>query len=755
MTRVLLSSLLYLLVAVTVFAQAPPAPTNLTAEQINIGNTTPTVKLMWQSGAGNWGFRVYRSVNDTSHFQSLGTVNMTTFYDHMVAVGTRYFYFVKAVSGNLMSERSNVVDILISAPPPPTPPPTPTDLTATLLPGGPNTWGVAVKLNWSAPRGQWDFRVYRSPNDTSHFMSAGSKRDTFLVDHGVVPGIRYFYYVKSVAGNLQSGRSNVVDILVVAPPRPRGVIQGTVIDDSTSAPIRGVHMQFFRLAGPTLNCPPPVFTDSLGHYVALLDTGSYIVRANAMCSHNTQCYRSEYYDNCPQPSCATVIAVTESSSSTANFGLSRPTPPNYAYVSGTVMDSLNNPVRYARVSLIRTVQEMNYLASLGFVPGTGEEELDLDGVGHTRGVVWNGWSDSLGHYRARVISDHKYLALASKAGYLPQYFDHKPTVETADTIFVAHDTTGIDFNLLVRAVPNNSVSGRVVDSSNVGVPSRIVLLPVRNIHPSVHGIRYGHTDSLGNYTLAGIEAGHYFVLAMPFSNYAAAFYKANGCGIIRIQDADTVDVTGNVTGIDVCVNPVHHNGLTLIRGTVWSIDNSIIAGVRIVALDTQGEVASIGITDARGMYELNAVAPGLVTIIADCQGFSATEVTLMVNANVYNLDNVNVTMSPSSPTSIGDVGVVPEKFALDQNYPNPFNPDTKISYSLSAPSVVTLAVFNILGQEVATLVNGNSAAGTFQVVWNGKDNLGRAVSSGVYMYKLHATAGSTEFLQTRKMLLLK
>jgi flagellar hook assembly protein FlgD len=68
---------------------------------------------------------------------------------------------------------------------------------------------------------------------------------------------------------------------------------------------------------------------------------------------------------------------------------------------------------------------------------------------------------------------------------------------------------------------------------------------------------------------------------------------------------------------------------------------------------------------------------------------------------------------------------------------------------------VTLTVFNILGQEVATLVNGNSAAGTFQAVWNGKDNLGRAVSSGVYMNKLHATAGSTEFLQTRKMLLLK
>jgi hypothetical protein len=757
MTRVLFVSLLCLLVTVGVFAQTPPSPTNLTAEQINVGTTTPTVKLMWQSSPGNWGFRVYRSAIDTSHFQSIGTVNTTMFYDHMVVVGTRYYYYVKAVNGNLTSGPSNVVDILISAPPPPTPPPTPTDLTAALMAGGPNAWDVAVKLNWRAPRGQWDFRIYRSPNDTSHFMSAGSTRDTFFVDHSVVPGTRYFYYVKSVAGTVQSGRSNVVDILVVAPPRPRGVIRGTVIDDSTSAPIRGVNMQFFRLAGPTINCPPPVFTDSLGRYVALLDTGRYIVRANAMCSHNTQCYRPEYYDNCLQPSCATVIAVAESSTFVANFGLSRPTPPRYAYVSGSVMDTLNHPLRNARVSLIRTVQEMNYLASLGFTPGIGEEAFDFEGLGHTRGVLWSGWTDSLGHYRARVVADRKYLALASKAGYLPQYFNHKPTAATADSIFVTRDTAGIDFNLLVRPIPNNSISGSVRDSGGIGVPSRITLLPARYGHPypTPTVTRYGHTDSLGNYTLTGVEAGKYFVLAMPFSNYAAALYKANGCGVIRIQDADTVDITGNITGINICVKPVHNDGLTLVRGTVRSTTNSIVAGARIFALDVEGEVTSIGITDARGMYELNAVAPGLVTVVADQQGYGAAQLSVTVNANVYGLDNVNITMSPSSPTSVGDPGVVPEKFALDQNYPNPFNPDTKISYSLSAPSVVTLTVFNILGQEVATLVNGNSAAGIFQAVWNGKDNLGRAVASGVYMYKLHATAGSTEFLQTRKMLLLK
>jgi len=756
MTRVLLVSLLCLLVTVGVFAQTPPTPTNLTAVQVNeLGHAS--VKLTWHGPRGAWSFRVSRSATDTLHYQTIGTTGDTVFFDHMVIAGTAYNYYVKAVAGNLLSGRSNVVNILVTPPPPPPPPPTPTNLVATLIPGGPNTQGVAVKLNWNGGRGAWTYRISRSPEDTLHYNTAGNTPETTFVDFGVHPGTRYYYYVKSYGTNGGvSGRSNVVNILVVAPPRHQGTIRGTVIDDSTNAPIRRVNIQFFRVAGPSWNCPPPVLTDSLGRYSALLDTGRYIIRANPMCEHNTTCYRPEYYNNCPEPSCATVVILAESSTFVANFGLSRLTPPSYAYVNGNVKDTANHPLRNARVSLMRTVQEMNYLASLGFIPGIGDEEFTLDGVGHTRGVIWTGWTDSLGNYRARVISNRNYLALASKEGFLPQYYNHKPTVETADTIRVTRDTSGFNFNLAVRPVPNNSVSGRVRDSSNIGVPSRIVLIPARNIFPPTPwGTRYGHTDSLGNYTIAGVEAGRYFVMAMPFSNYAAAFYKVNACGVIRIQDADTVNIAGNVTGINICVRGVHHDGLTLVGGRIRSTNNALLAGVRVVAVDAQGEVVGIGITDAGGVYQLDAVAAGAVTVIADQYGYSSNLVMLNITQNTFNLDNVNITLSPSSPTSVGDPGVVPDRFALDQNYPNPFNPDTKISYSLSAPSVVTLTVFNILGQEVATLVNGNSAAGTFQAVWNGKDNLGRAVSSGVYMYKLHATAGSTEFLQTRKMLLLK
>ena len=758
MSRVLLAvSLLCLVVAPGVFAQALPAPTNLTAEQIN--DFGVSVRLTWQAPDSIMAFRVYRSANDTNHYQPIGGTNAgtgRTFTDHMVMVGTRYFYFVRALRGNLMSDPSNVADILITPPPPPPPPPTPTNLTATLVPGGLGWHGPGVQLMWNGGVGPWTYRIFRSADDTSHFMMGGSTRDTSFLDFEVQAGTHYFYYVKAFGMNGgESGRSNFADIVVVAPPRIQGTIRGTVIDDSTMAPIRNVFMQFFRLSGPSINCFPVVVTDSLGHYSALLDTGRYIVRANPRCEHNTTCYRPEYYNNCPEPSCATVITVAESSMFVANFGLSRPTPPTFATVSGSVKDTLNQPIRRARVSLIRTVRQMNFLASLGFVPGTGDEEFNLEGVGRTRGVIWTGWADSLGNYQARVIEGQSYFALASKEGFLPQYFDHKATVETADTIFVTRDTSGINFNLSVRPVPNNSVSGNVRDSSGTGVVSRIVLLPARFGHPGPAVTRYFHTDSLGNYTITGVEAGQYFVLAIPFSDFAPGFYKANACGIIHIQDADTVNITGNVTGINICVADVEHNGLTVLRGTIRSTANSPVVGVRVTGLDMAGNIAAIGMTDARGMYELDAVAPGLVTVSADREGYNAAQLPVTVTVNTYSMDNVNITMTPSSVTSVGDPGAVPTSFALNQNYPNPFNPTTQVSYALSAPGVVSLQIYNVLGQVVATLVNGNSAAGTFNVTWNGKDDLGRPAASGVYIYRLHATSGTTEFTQARKMLLLK
>jgi predicted CXXCH cytochrome family protein len=94
---------------------------------------------------------------------------------------------------------------------------------------------------------------------------------------------------------------------------------------------------------------------------------------------------------------------------------------------------------------------------------------------------------------------------------------------------------------------------------------------------------------------------------------------------------------------------------------------------------------------------------------------------------------------------------IPGAFALGQNYPNPFNPTTKISFSLPQRANVRLEVYDMLGKQVATLLNESREAGNWNVDWNGLDKNGRHISSGVYFYRLEA--GS--FSSVKKMVMLK
>jgi hypothetical protein len=94
---------------------------------------------------------------------------------------------------------------------------------------------------------------------------------------------------------------------------------------------------------------------------------------------------------------------------------------------------------------------------------------------------------------------------------------------------------------------------------------------------------------------------------------------------------------------------------------------------------------------------------------------------------------------------------IPPDFRLKQNYPNPFNPTTTIEYSLPERGHVKIEIFNLLGQKVRTLIDEPKTAGNYEVIWDGKDDNGSEVASGVYLCKLQVRDKS----QTKKMLLIK
>jgi hypothetical protein len=138
-------------------------------------------------------------------------------------------------------------------------------------------------------------------------------------------------------------------------------------------------------------------------------------------------------------------------------------------------------------------------------------------------------------------------------------------------------------------------------------------------------------------------------------------------------------------------------------------------------------------------------------------------------ASCFNLDTTSSYTGIDAP----EVSQIPSNFVLNQNFPNPFNPSTTIRYSIGSSSLpresvpihrevsampagrgvlVQLKIYNILGQEVTTIVNEVQSAGIYTVQWNGKNSAGQNVGSGVYFYQLKSDSG---FLLTKKMMMLK
>ncbi len=140
------------------------------------------------------------------------------------------------------------------------------------------------------------------------------------------------------------------------------------------------------------------------------------------------------------------------------------------------------------------------------------------------------------------------------------------------------------------------------------------------------------------------------------------------------------------------------------------------------------------------------LAPGAsqtVTLTLNAQNLGEGTYTGQVN---ITSNGGNITIPIDYLVSVEQISSLPSKFSLSQNYPNPFNPTTVIKFSLPKISKVSLKIYDVLGKEIATLVNENKSAGTYRVSFDAVN-----LSSGIYVYRLE-TQG---FSQSRKMLLLK
>ena len=171
-----------------------------------------------------------------------------------------------------------------------------------------------------------------------------------------------------------------------------------------------------------------------------------------------------------------------------------------------------------------------------------------------------------------------------------------------------------------------------------------------------------------------------------------------------------------------------------VAGAAASIEGSILARKQRFNSDI------MGITPIRQFFDLRENAVATLRSQSSRLNNGLNRMSEIV-AELFNVTSVD----PGRPES------VPESFSLEQNYPNPFNPRTSITYSMPRASRVKMVVYNMLGQEVRTLVDDYQAAGSYSVTWDGLTNRGEAAASGVYMYTLRAEGVSL----SRKLVLLK
>ena len=129
-------------------------------------------------------------------------------------------------------------------------------------------------------------------------------------------------------------------------------------------------------------------------------------------------------------------------------------------------------------------------------------------------------------------------------------------------------------------------------------------------------------------------------------------------------------------------------------------------------------------------------------LIAGVEFADISQAASQAHANYANNMIVSVDDNNEQPISA---------FTLSQNYPNPFNPSTRIEYTLPRRSTVVITIHNLLGQTVCQLYDGVQSAGKHFIEWNGTDDKGNEVASGVYFYRMK----TDQRLESKKMLLLK
>jgi hypothetical protein len=259
----------------------------------------------------------------------------------------------------------------------------------------------------------------------------------------------------------------------------------------------------------------------------------------------------------------------------------------------------------------------------------------------------------------------------------------------------------------------------------------------------------------GHYRLPKVPKDSLFIMAYgddEYGDFVPGYHDTS----VNWQTSLRVIPSSNIQNVNINVNRIIKQAENPYRvsGRVLKdphIQNEFISDAVIYA-KLGDDFKGYSISDQSGHYSIDSLPHGNIELVAVRIGYHSDY--RLIQVGEYNIDTIDFYLSRVSSVNI-PVEKIPVEYNLSQNSPNPFNPVTKIKFDLPKSSLtpneakstfVKLIIYNVLGREVATLVNEHLQPGTYEVEWDGTD-----YPSGVYFYKL--ITGEVTF--TRKMVLVK
>jgi len=357
-----------------------------------------------------------------------------------------------------------------------------------------------------------------------------------------------------------------------------------------------------------------------------------------------------------------------------------------------------------------------------------------------------------------------YAVAVEKDSYYVSFYDNQFDPFNADLISLQKDSTKtINLQIDKMSFTGKSISGIITDSISLATVKKGVIIVRTGTHTPnkisldvnnkilQNGIYTAFIKPDGSYNIQNIIVpGNYFVQA--FSDYyIPSFYNYANKPAVFWQQADSIYINGSLSNVNILMPRDSSVGGGRINGTV-TVNSQLVnlSDVMVLAKSTDYNLwYNYGFLKDSSQFRIADLPYGNYKLFAQKIGFNDEVSTdLQISPSNTIIDGVNI---PIFVSSIGGENLLPNEIQLYQNYPNPFNPSTKIRFTI--PSVgtslmkfVQLKIYDILGNEVATLVNEQKEPGYYEIEFEGTN-----LSSGVYLLSLNLN----NTIITRKMMLVK